>query len=408
LSLDIRLVPAADLRRWADAVSEANSEEMGDEIWRDVLPTIEPDRTFGAYDEDHIAGGGSVFSFDVTVPGGAALPSAGITWIGISPTHRRRGALRGLMTAMIAQAAERREPLAVLWASEGSIYQRFGYGLSTLSTGIELERDRAQLVSTAPATGSVRLITLSEAAQLFPPIFEANRRVTPGFYTRSKSWWEVEVLADFKWSRRGFDRKFFALHETDGKPDAYAIYRAKHEWANSVPGTELHVQEIMALDGSVLREMWRFIFGIDLIKRITTRAGSAQDPLLLMLAEPRRLNMRTRDGMWLRVVDVVAALEARTYAADGSVVVDIRDEYMPAAGGRFRLTTSGGTGRVERTQEEAEVTLDAADLGAIYLGGFTLADLARAGRTDELAVGARARLDAMLRTDAPAWCPQVF
>jgi len=396
------------MRRWVDSVSDANSEEMTDEVWRDIEPTIEVDRTFGAYDGDQVVGGGSVFSFDVTVPGGAALPSAGVTWVGISPTHRRRGALRALMTAMIDQAAERKEPLAVLWASEGSIYQRFGYGLSTLSSSIDLERDRAQLASTAPPVGNVRLLTIDEARTAYPPIFEVNRRVTPGFYTRSKVWWDIEVLADFKWGRRGFDRKFFAVHETDGTPDAYAMYRAKQEWANSVPGTELHVQEIMAVDGAALREMWRFILGIDLIKRVTSRAGAAIEPLLLMLAEPRRLNLRERDGMWLRIVDVAAALEGRTFASDESVVFEVHDEYMPAAGGRFRLTTSAGSGRVERTADAAELALDAADLGAVYLGGFTLADLARAGRTTELVHGARARLDAMLVTNTPAWCPQIF
>jgi predicted acetyltransferase len=221
-------------------------------------------------------------------------------------------------------------------------------------------------------------------------------------------WWDIEVLADFKWARRGFDRKFYALHETDGEADAYAMYRVKHDWSDGFPNSELHVQEIMARDGAALREMWRFVFGVDLIKRITTRAASAVEPLLLMLTEPRRLNLRERDGMWLRVVDVAAALEARAYAADGSVVFDLRDEYMPPAGGRFRLTASGGRGRVERSDDPVELRLDAADLGAVYLGGFSLAELARAGRTDELVAGARARLDAMLVTAAPAWCPQIF
>ena len=408
MTIDIRLVPEADKRRWALAVSDANSEELGDELWRDVEPTIELDRTFGAYDADQIVGGGSVFSFDVTVPGGAALPSAGVTWIGISPTHRRRGALRALMTAMVDQAVDRGEPLAVLWASEGSIYQRFGYGLSTLSSSIDLDRDRAQLLSGEPPRGTVRLLDVAAAAQAFPPIFEQIRRATPGFYTRSKGWWEIEVLADFKWARRGFDRKFYALHETDGVADAYALYRVKHDWSEGVPGSELGVQEIMAVDGAALRDMWRFLLGVDLIKRITSRNGAAVEPLLLMLAEPRRVNLRQRDGMWLRVLDVVAALEARTYAADGSVVFDVRDEYQPRAGGRFRLTTSGGSGHVERSDEPVELALDAADLGAIYLGGFTLGQLATAGRTHELADGARARLDSMIASNAPAWCPQIF
>lgn len=408
MTIEIRRVPTADLERWAQSVSFANSEELPDELWRDVAPTVEPERTLGAYDGDELVGGGSIFSFDVTVPGGAAVPSAGITWIGIMPTHRRQGGLRSLMTSMLADAQQRNEPLAVLWASEGSIYQRFGYGLSTLASAIDLERDRASFLSAAEPVGTTRLISVDEARTAFPPIFEAVRPDMPGFYTRTETWWNIEVLADFKWARRGFDRKFYALHERDGRPDAYALYRARHDWANSVPGTELNVQEIMAVDAIGLREMWRFIFGIDLIRHVTTRSGSVNEPLMLMVAEPRRVNLRVRDGLWLRVVDVVAALERRGYAADGSVVLDINDAFLPDAGGRYRLTASGGQGRVERTTDAADIALDAADLGAIYLGAHSLLDLARAGRTQELAPGARARADAMLQTQVQPWCPQIF
>ena len=407
-SLEIRTVPLDQLRAWADSVSFANSEEMTDDVWKDVLPTVEPERTLGVYDADQIVGGGSIYSFDTTVPGGAAVPSAGVTWIGIMPTHRRRGGLRQLMTAMFQNARARGEPLAVLWASEGSIYERFGYGLATLAGSIDLEKERAVLRTNEPAHGSVRLIDIDEAARTFPPIFEANRVHRPGFYTRSELWWRIDVLGDYTWTRRGMDRRFYALHETDGRPDAYAMYRVNHAWADGIPGSELHVSEIMAVDGDALREMWRFIFGVDLIKRIKMRANDPNDPLLLMLAEPRRLSLRLRDGLWLRVLDVPAALERRGYSADGSIVLEVRDEFVPDAGGRFRLTATGGHGAVERTTDAAEVALDASDLGAVYLGGFSFADLARAGRTRELVSGARARADTIFYSPAPAWCPQTF
>ena len=408
MTIEIRTVPEADLQRWAESISFANSEELAESDWRDVAPTVEQDRTLGAYDGDQIVGGGSVFTFDMTVPGGAFVPAAGVTWVGIMATHRRRGALRQLMTSMFDDAQRRGEPLAVLWASEGSIYQRFGYGMATESSTIELERERAVFVSAAEPSGTVRLIDTDEANRVYRPIFEANRAHIPGFYSRNDIWWQIEVLADFKWARRGFERKFYALHETDGKPDAYAMYRVRQEWANSTPGSELMVLEIMALDGNALREMWRYIFGVDLIKRITTRIAGPSEPLMLMVAEPRRVNLKVRDGLWLRVLDVPAALERRGYTADGTVVLDIHDEFLPAAGGRFRLTTSGGRGTVERTQDAADIAMTAADLGAIYLGGHTLYDLARAGRTGELTPGARARADAMLHSPIRAWCPEIF
>lgn len=408
MTVEIRTVPATDLYGWAQSVGYANSEEIEEKDFRDIEPCIEPDRTFGAYDGDQVVGGGSIYSFDVTVPGGAAVPSAGITWVGIMPTHRRRGALRQLMNRMFEDAAARHEPLAVLWASEGSIYQRFGYGLSTLATKVDLERDRAILVPPEPPTGRVRLVDIDEARRSFPPIFEYSRSRIPGFYSRNQPWWDIEVLADFKWARRGFDRKFYALHESEaGQPDAYAMYRVKGDWSG-VPESILAVQEIMALDGDALREMWRFILGVDLIKRITTRGGSINEPLVLMTLEPRRVNLHVGDGMWLRIVDVAAALQRRGYSADGTVVLDVRDEFLPEAGGRFRLTTSGGQGTVERTADAADIALDASELGSLYLGGFTFNDLARAGRTRELTSGARARADAMLYSPVPAWCPATF
>src|SRR3954471_24000628 len=129
---------------------------------------------------------------------------------------------------------------------------------------------------------------------------------------------------------------------------------------------------------------------------------------MLMLLEPRRVNLTVRDALWLRILDIPAALQQRGYSADDTVVLDVHDDFMPQGGGRFRLTTAGGRGTVERTQDPADVALSAADLAALYLGDQTFVTLSRAGRTKELTPGSRARADAMLRTDVRPWCPQVF
>ena len=407
-TIEIRTVPREQLADWHAAVEAANSSEASEEAWRDYSPIIEPERTLGAYDGEQLVGGGSIFSFQLTVPGGGSVGAAGITEIGVLPTHRRRGILRQMMARQLADTRAAGEQVAILWASEGSIYQRFGYGLATLAATIDLERERTAFRSAESPIGSVRLIERDEAERVLPPIYEANLARVPGFFSRSPKWWDITALSDSRWARRGFDKKFFALHETDGVADAYSIYHVRQEW-DAIPKSELQVIEIMALDGVALREMWRYIFGVDLVARITTRRGiHPKDPLLLMLAEPRRLRMTIRDGMWLRIVDVVGALEARSYSADGSIVIEVRDEFLPAAGGRWRLTSSAGEGGVEATTDEPELLVDAADLAAVYLGAFTLDDLARAGRTDELVPGARARADAMLVSAAPTWCPQVF
>ncbi len=382
---------------------------MTEEYWQYAESTIELDRTIGAYDGDQLVGGGAAFSFELTVPGGRVVKAAGVTNVGVTPTHRRRGILRRMMAHQLADVRSRGEQVAILWASEGSIYQRFGYGLATLAGTFDITSNRTTFRSPTPdAPGAVRLVERNEAARLLPPVYDVVRLATPGFLARSEPWWSKEVLADPAFARRGHDRKFFAVHERAGKPVAYVIYRVKLEWGDVGSQSQLTIQELMAVDAEAQREMWRFVFGVDLIAHIRNRFGPPDDPLLLMVAEPRRLDLRLRDGLWLRIVDVVAALEQRGYAADGRVVLDVRDDFMPEAGGRFRLENAAGTARVSRTEEPSDVQLDAADLAAIYLGAFSFAQLARAGRTQEISPGGHARADALFTTSVTPWSPQIF
>jgi predicted acetyltransferase len=408
VAIDIRPVPEADQRTWLEAVETTFADELRDERWQLLRPVLPVDRVLGAYDGEAIVGGGAAFSLSLTVPGGQAVPTAGVTAVGILPTHRRQGALRQLMTRQLADVRRRSEPLAALWASEGSIYQRFGYGLASLNGGFEIERERTSFRAEQPDGGAMRLIDAAEAARLLPPIYDAVCARTPGFYARSAVWWQANLLADPENERRGASRQFIALHERGDGPAGYALYRVQPDWGPIGSQSVLLAREVIGLDPAAERRLWRYLFGVDLIARIRARLGPARHPLLLMLAEPRRLALGVKDGLWLRIVDVEAALAARSYAEDGSVVIEVIDEFMPAAAGRWRLRVAGGRGRVESTSDAAELLLDTTDLSAVYLGAFSFADLARAGRTEELAVSARARADRLFATDVTPWCPEVF
>lgn len=368
---------------------------------------LEPDRVLGAYDGDTLVGGGAAFSFRFTVPGGASVPTAGVTSVGVLPSHRRQGILRRLMARQLADVRARGEPLAALWASEGSIYQRFGYGLATLEGAIDVERQRTAFRGLVAADGQVRLVDAAAAEVAMRLVYDAVRARTPGFFERSDAWWRV-FMADPEFRRHGAGRKFHAILERDGQPVAYALYRIKQEWLELGSASTLMVVELLAIDPAAYAQMWRYVFGVDLIARIQARFGPPDHPLMLMLAEPRRVGLRLRDGLWLRVVDVPGALSARGYAADGSVVLDVSDEFMPEVAGRWRLTVEGGKGRVEATNESAELALDITDLGVVYLGAFNFAQLASAGRTGEMVPGARARADKMFATELAPWCPEVF
>jgi predicted acetyltransferase len=180
------------------------------------------------------------------------------------------------------------------------------------------------------------------------------------------------------------------------------------DWPDGNPRGKVRVIEAMSIDPISTRELWRFIFGVDLIARIQHRWGPPSHPLLLMVSEPRRLQLRVSDAIWLRIVDVPAALTLRTYAGDGEIVLDVADDFLPDAAGRWRLTVRDGKATVDPTTDPADLALDTTDLGAVYMGTFSFGDLAKAGRTQELTSEARVRADSLFRVSVRPWCSTPF
>lgn len=407
MTIDVRTVPADQLRRWMDAVNTAFGEPVDEAQWKLDQTLIEPERVLGAYDGETLVGGGAAFSFRMTVPGGTPVPTAGVTAVGVMPTHRRRGILRSLMARQLADVRRNGEPLAALVASEGGIYQRFGYGLGILLGAIDIDRDRAQFRTDTPPVGSVRLVDKEEARRLMPQPYDAVCAATPGFIERGPAWWD-ERLADIESQRRGAGPQYRAIYELDAEVRGYVRYRIRSEWGPIASNSVLVVNELIGMDPIAERELWRFCFGVDLIARIAYRWGPPGHPLLLLLAEPRRLQLRVSDGIWIRIVDVPAALTARGYAADGELVIDVGDDFLPEAAGRWRLRVTDGKATVEATSDPADLALDTTDLAAVYMGTFSFAELARAARGQELTPGAQARADAMFVTSVLPWCSTPF
>jgi predicted acetyltransferase len=215
----------------------------------------------------------------------------------------------------------------------------------------------------------------------------------------------VHTLSDNPQNRHGAGPLFCALHQTGGRSDAYAFYRVLHDWDGS-PASRLIVREALGIDVQATREIWRFLFGIDLIDRIQARSLPIDHPLHLMLREPRRLRQTIGDALWLRIVDVEAALAARSFATADRVVISVEDPLCPWNAGPWLLDTTGTSVSVTTTEDAPEVTLTASDLAAVYLGGFTLAQFARAGRVEPS--GALERLDAMFHTTIAPYCSGTF
>jgi len=367
---------------------------------------LSAERTHAAFDGGSAVAGAGAFTFDMTVPGPVSIPCAGVTVVGTLPTHRRRGLLSRMMRAQLDDIRDRGEPIAALFASEETIYGRYGYGLASLRHEVRLPRTSASMRSDAPArTGAVRLIEQDEALRVFPRIYERARRVTPGFISRSRAWWEIRRLRDDADRRPpGAGPLNYALFEFDGRPSAYALYRLAQSEEQGHWTRRLRVTEAIATDVTGMREIWRFLFGIDWVDEILAWLLPVDHPLMHMVSRLDRLDLGVETGLWVRLVDVGAALSARGYVADGRVTFEVVDAFCPWNEGTWTL--ADGTAR--RSTRAPDLRLDVTALGATYLGGFSFTQLARAGLVEETRRGGLARADAMFATDRAPWCPELF
>jgi predicted acetyltransferase len=402
VGIELRTPAADELRSAMEAAEAAFGDVLEDADWEREEQTVRLERSVAAFDGATPVGFAAAYEFELTVPDGF-LPTAGVTWVGVLPSHRRRGILRGFMSRLAQDAREHGEPLAALYASEAAIYGRFGYGNAAPSVALNVDSRRIAFRDDPGPAGAVRLVDAEEAYRLFPPVHERVRRERPGMLSRSELWWRKHRLADYEHRRRGASRRFYAAVELDGEVAAYAVYRVKDEWADGYPQGEVRLVESFSVSPPATRELWRFLAGIDLTTAIKAELADPALPLVPMLVDPRALRPRLGDGLWLHLVDVEAALRGRSYGRGEAVVLDVRDDLAPENAGRFRV---GGS--VERTDDEAELSLDVRDLASVYLGGFSFEQLALAGRVEERAPGALARATALFRTPLPPWCPEVF
>jgi predicted acetyltransferase len=400
----LRTPAPSEFRRFVEPQSIAFNARMSDAQIDNDQRTIELDRFVGALEGDVVVGCGGAYSFGLTVPGGQ-VAAAGVTSVGVLPTHRRRGILRQMMTWIFDQARDRREPVAVLWASEAAIYQRFGYGMATQQTFFDAAKDKIVFIHPVESPGRMRIVDVDEAVARFPPVYEAMRPAHAGSLTRSDALWRWEYLTDNEWHRRGNGEMVRALLEVDGETRGYTIYRQLGDWDRTGPKGTVTVTEVVGLDPVAEQALWQWLFSIDLISTVRGWRGPAPHPLQLMITEPRRLSVMVNDGLWLRIVDLPAALQARSYHGPGSIVIEVTDDFCPSNARRWQLDVrgAGGVGDAVVTpvlgDATADVRLDIGALAAVYLGAFRFRDLVRAGRARECRADASARADSLFATD---------
>jgi len=400
VDLEYRSPSAEEFEAVYRAVYVAFGDEPKDEDVERARRTMPADRVLAAWDGGRPVGVAASYPFELTLPGGTA-GAAGVTWVGVHPSHRRRGILSELMRRQLDDVHERGEPIAILWASEAPIYGRFGYGIAAPETFMDAERAAFALRDDPGPRGSVRLVTAEEAAKILPPLYESVRLRRPGSLARPEAWWNDHLLPDPEHWREGHGPKFFAVLEIEGEPVGYALYRIKDKWEEHTPRSELRVVEAFAATPEATAELWRFLFGIDLVGRL--KAGRIDWALPLMVTDPRRLHLFLAEGLWLRLVDLEASLRARTYGVSEPAVLEVEDELFPRNAGRWAVGPEPG-----RTDADADVALHVGDLASAYLGAFAFEQLAAAGRVRELRPGGLARATALFTTPIPPYCPEGF
>jgi predicted acetyltransferase len=396
--------PCADQEEYSRAIGAIGqyfNPPPGEEFLQELVPLLPHERMHAGLEDGAIVGGAGAYPFELSVPGGS-LPCAGVTAVGVQPTHRRRGVLRAMMDAQLLDVHERGEPIAALWASEETIYGRFGYGLASWAGELNVPDEWDAFAAPFEPAGSARFVTPEEARELFPPVYDAVRRERPGMMSRTAQWWEIRHL------RLGDDEKDaprrFIAYDIDGETQAYAIYRTFFSFEGGLPGSRLVVREALGATPQATAGIWRFLLDVDWMAVAEVPLAPPDHPLFLLLGLPRRAKYRMGDSLWVRLVDLPAALSGRTYGEGDPLVFEVRDAICDWNDGRWRLED----GKCERTDAEPDLLLDVSVLGSAYLGAVSFTQLRDAGRVQELSEGAIRRADALFAWHPLPWCPEIF
>ena len=396
--MEIRPTTDQDLDVFVDTLHAAfgrfpEAPPAGGGVWWSAL---EMDRNLLAMTADgRPVGTAAAYSFELTLPGGILAPAAGVTAVGVLPSHRRQGVLTAMMRHQLTELRARGEFLSVLLATEALIYRRFGYGPATLTQRLTVQRHQSAFALPRARgtvdTGSVELLRRAECGEILEEVYDRYRRAQPGALSRPHHWWAPGAGQPPTWPAP----RYIAVHrDVDGVPDGYASYSIGES-------TTVTVDEVIATDDDAFTALARFVLEHDLVTQAVFKHIPPEHPLRWQLEDFRASEISNdTDWLWVRLLDVPRALTARGWFADGELVLDVEDPFLDEHG-RYLLTVRDGKADCEPTDREPDLSLDVCDLGSVYLGGVAPSTLVRAGHVKAHRPGAAAVADALFRTERP-------
>ncbi|MFD5200930.1 GNAT family N-acetyltransferase [Streptomyces sp. NPDC058375] len=416
MSLDVRTVTASDYPDWLRAVQNGflTAGRPGEDDVADRLVSTDLSRIQGVFDAGRCVATFRSFAQQLTVVGGATVAADAITGVTVAPTHRRRGLLSRMMATDLAAAKERGEPVASLIAAEYPIYGRYGFGPAAWNAVWEVSVHRAGLDprrSGQPAGGGrIEMVEGADVRKTGPEVHGALAARQPGVVTRDERWWRLRTGVTPRTEREKWTEPFYVVHRAaDGEIDGLMTYSADDTWGDAKqPLNTASVRDMIALNPAAERALWHYLCSVDWIATVRSGYRAPDDLLPLLLPDPRAARMITNsDWLWLRMLDVPRALEARTYGTEASLVLEVRDE-AGLAGGRFLLDASESGARCTPTTRSADLALGVGELSTLYLGDESVRRLVDLGRAEELRAGAATTANAVFRTGRRPWCPDVF
>ncbi|MFF8959725.1 GNAT family N-acetyltransferase [Streptomyces sp. NPDC014894] len=406
MTTELRVLRTSEWDRWYEGLDLAFGGVPQSAEKRELIRELTDfDRSLAVWDGDLCVGTAGSFRFEVAVPGGGLARMAGVTMVSVASTHRRRGVLTSMMRRHLDDIRGWGEPLAILGASEPAIYGRFGFGEATRLLKADIDTARVRL-AVPDGTDAVRIRAaapadaLADCEALYAELVPAR----PGMITRLPGWERLGVL-DAPENREGASRLQCVLAERDGRTTGYALFRTRPAWDDAGPKGTVEVQDLYGLDPASSAALLRHLFGIDLTSTVSMRNRPVDDFWQHLVSDLRRCAVRIKDEGYVRLVEVGAALEARTYRTPVEIVLEVTDSFCPWNEGRWRLSGDASGASCARTADAADLALDVRDLGAAYLGGARLADLAAAGRVRELRAGALAEATLAFESERAAWVP---